>query len=121
MPSSVQRERRRYADKVVSTACLSVKCPCYHHHLRVSASDDENVCLEVIRAVQRPCRRPEQFLILCLQVQVLEGGAQDPDLPLRRIAVKPAFNWQEYHFSPASRSWRACPEGNPAIDEVLWA
>lgn len=46
-----------------------------HHHLRVSASDDENICLKVVTAMKLPCGRLEQLLILLLQVQILEGGA----------------------------------------------
>lgn len=46
-----------------------------HHHLRVSASDDENICLKVVAAIKLPCGRLEQLLILLLQVQILEGGA----------------------------------------------
>lgn len=55
--------------------------------LRVSTPDHEYIRFYLGGVVQLPARRPEQGLILWLQVQILELRTQNPDLPLDRLVV----------------------------------
>jgi hypothetical protein len=50
-------------------------------NVRVTASNNENIRVEVIDTVQWLARTLEQRLILGMYIQVLKPGTQNPDLP----------------------------------------
>ncbi|KAJ5218879.1 uncharacterized protein N7498_000978 [Penicillium cinerascens] len=88
-------------------------------NLRVTASDDEDIGLE-IEIIESSCCSLKQTFILSLEIQTLQSSTQNPDLPLNCLhALELGLNRQEEDLASASGARRFSSKHDRAVNELL--
>lgn len=91
--------------------------------LRISAPNDEDVCLNDVASIKLRALSPscKETCIFRVILEVLKDCTQNPDFPLQsRLAVSSlTCNRQQNQSAAAGCSRRCCSENDGAVNELL--